>query len=553
MTATAAPAPARDASASASPWLFGPVRDLVFGCGLLYLVVFAALAAAGDSVRAALPIGLALIPSTFVSGPHYGATLLRVYERGEDRARYRLFAVWTTLALAALFVWGLHDVAVGSWVATVYLTWSPWHYAGQNFGIAMMFLRRRGGAVTPPARRLLWWSFALSFALTFLALHGESPHASYAPDDFAQTALTFHPLGIPGAVQGPLMVAAGLAYLACTVGAFALLARGGGWRGLLPPAALVFSQALWFTVPTIARQFGVLGGIDPLATTHAHYAFLWIGFTHSAQYLWITSYYAVRTGGARRHAGFFVKSLCAGAAIWTIPAILFAPGALGRLPYDAGLALSVSAFVNLHHFVLDGAIWKLRDGKIARVLLAGARDAAAAAARPRWGRAIAVAGGASLVLALAAGLETELGFNRAIARGDLPRAERAAARLAWIGRDGAEMHLQIADRSLTDGDAEAARRHFRRAIDLQPSAWAWVGLGQVHARDRAWKDAAEAFGEALALEPGHAVALFYAGIVDLEDGRRAQGRERILRARSLASDPDVASEIDGVIEAYSLR
>src|SRR6202008_5156274 len=41
--------------------------------------------------------------------------------------------------------------------------------------------------------------------------------------------------------------------------------------------------------------------------------------------------------------------------------------------------LIFTALVNIHHFILDGAIWKLRDGRIASLLLnsqAGLSDAA---------------------------------------------------------------------------------------------------------------------------------------------------------------------------------
>ena len=61
--------------------------------------------------------------------------------------------------------------------------------------------------------------------------------------------------------------------------------------------------------------------------------------------------------------------MLAGAAIWTAPVLLLAPGVFGRVPYDLGLSALVAAAVNLHHFVLDGAIWKLRDGRVARIPL----------------------------------------------------------------------------------------------------------------------------------------------------------------------------------------
>jgi tetratricopeptide (TPR) repeat protein len=541
--------------AAPSPWLFGPARDLLFGCGLLYAAVFVALAAAGDAFRAAAPLGLGLLATLFVLGPHYGATLLRVYEKGEDRRKYRLFAVWATVALAALFAWGVRDPDVGSWTATVYLTWSPWHYAGQNFGVGMLFLRRRGVEVTPWARRLYWASFALSFALTFLAVHSAQRGASYAPEDFADTALSFRSLGIPGDAQDVAMLVVGSAWLAVTLGAFALFAKKAPAKDLVPPAAVAFSQALWFAVPTLARQWKVAQDLDPFSIRHSHYAFLWIAFAHAAQYLWITSYFAVRDGTTRRHVLFLGKSLLAGAAIWTIPALVFAPAALGRLPYDAGLALLVASFVNLHHFVLDGAIWKLRDGKIARILLAPSAPTPDAPRPARRGLrpALVVAGAACLAVAVFGAWEMEHELGAAAAAGDAPRLEAAVRRLAWIGRDSAEARRQIADLAFEKGDVAAARRQYRASIELLPTARAWVRLGQTYADRGEWDEARRAFDAALALEPEQPIALLGAAVVAFETGRADDGRDLLRRARAATRDPAVVEEIENAAASYGAR
>ena len=122
-------------------WLFGAFPDIMLGCGGGYAVIFLILALGGPAIRDVLPLGLALLPFNFVSGAHYGATALRAYTRAEDRRAYALFTLWTTIVLGAAFVGGLSSHGFGSWVITLYLTWSPWHYAGQNFGVAMTFLR----------------------------------------------------------------------------------------------------------------------------------------------------------------------------------------------------------------------------------------------------------------------------------------------------------------------------------------------------------------------------------------------------------------------------
>ena len=83
--------------------------------------------------------------------PHYGGTLVRVYDQRKDRRAYAIFSVWATALLAALFVWGAFSTLVASVLFTIYITWSPWHYTGQNYGLAVMFLRRSGVPLSPRA------------------------------------------------------------------------------------------------------------------------------------------------------------------------------------------------------------------------------------------------------------------------------------------------------------------------------------------------------------------------------------------------------------------
>ena len=47
----------------------------------------------------------------------------------------------------------VHLPALGTFLVTLYLTWSPWHYTGQNYGLAVMFLRRSGVEVDARTKR----------------------------------------------------------------------------------------------------------------------------------------------------------------------------------------------------------------------------------------------------------------------------------------------------------------------------------------------------------------------------------------------------------------
>jgi len=486
-------------------WFFGPWPDLSFGCGLLYVWLFAMQSVAGPEMRRFAPLELAPFLSILFGMPHYGATLLRVYARREDRRRYAFFGLWATAAMAALFVAGLHVVWVGSLVVTVYFTWSPWHYTGQNYGIALLFLRRRSVPVAPAAKRLLYASFVLSYALVFLALQGSTPGTLAAPGNYVGTVYEYQALGLPGAWRDALAAIVVVAYALTTASAAALLLRAARARDLVPAALVVGVQSLWFLVPTAAVVWGRLGWVEPLDPTWRAYAFLWVSVGHFLQYLWITTYYTAASESAGGRARYLAKSLVVGAAVWTLPPLLFAPGLLGRLPFDMGLALLTAAVVNLHHFVLDGAIWKLRDGRVASLLLRephepGPQPQAAPGSR-RLGPALGwVVGLASLLVAAASAWEGFAG-NRAFDRADFQRAKLALARLVWLGQDSPKIRVSLAEHAQRFETLEAAREQIDRSLALWPTAEAWAALGRWYEESGKSEEARRAYQQAVALAP----------------------------------------------------
>ena len=218
--------PSVGAPASPSVWLYGRGVDLTLGYGLGYLVCVPLLVLLGAATDHEMWFPLATLALALVSAtPHYGATLLRVYEERDERRKYAIFAVWITLVLAALFVVGLYDRWVGSALLTVYASWSPWHFSGQNYGVAMMYLRRNGIGVSTAAKRSLYASFVSSAVLAFVVIHnaGSSLLFAQGASDESHTFGILQ-LGIPAAVGVPLASALLLFWLGSVVRFFVLLA-----------------------------------------------------------------------------------------------------------------------------------------------------------------------------------------------------------------------------------------------------------------------------------------------------------------------------------------
>jgi len=345
------------------PWLFSPAIDLLVGCGAWSLPLLALTFYFQRDYSESVGLTFYLL-ALFCNQPHYMATIYRAYHTAADFNKYRFFTVYVTVfalltAVVAHLVPGLFP-----WLVTLYLSWSPWHYTGQNFGIAQMMTRRAGlaneaegkPALTPDpvARQLLYFSYVASFAVWLLTLHSVR----------AATDPYFLSLQLPERLTTPLEILGTLTFFGCAGAAFARLARQLPFRALVPALLLTCTQMLWFVVPVLLVRF------SSLALPASYFSAGALAFMHCAQYLWITGYYAERENGPDAppfsFAHYYLVLIVGGIALF-IPGPWLASRLLGHDFVESFLIFT--ALVNLHHFILDGAIWKLRDGRIARLLL----------------------------------------------------------------------------------------------------------------------------------------------------------------------------------------
>ncbi len=333
-------------------WIQNPAIDLIVGCGAwsapLLLVSYFAI----SSHVAAWSVAFYFL-ALFFNYPHYMATIYRAYHTSEDFQKYRIFTVHITGLVVLTALLSHFYVRLLPWIFTLYLTWSPWHYSGQNYGLFMMFARRGGAAPTNTQRRALYSVFLISFLILFLNLHaGRSGDPMFVSLQLPVVAVRWATLSLGAACVG-------LAVYGLTA-----LYRQAGARDLIAPATLLSTQFLWFLLPSLMTATG------RFAIPQSRYSTGVLAVMHSAQYLWITSYYARReatTNTSRwRPLAYFAILIAGGIA-------LFIPGpwlASYVFHFDfTSSFLIFTALVNLHHFILDGAIWKLRDGRIASLLL----------------------------------------------------------------------------------------------------------------------------------------------------------------------------------------
>jgi hypothetical protein len=226
-----------EGTAAASPWIYGPWLDLIVGCGAwsapLLLISYFSIASSARAWAVAF-YALAL----FFNYPHYMATIYRAYHRKEDFQKYRIFTVHITALIVLTLVLAHSWVRILPWIFTIYLTWSPWHYSGQNYGLFMMFARRAGAKPSEAVRRALYGAFIASYLILFLGFH---TGASADP--------LFISLGIPAILSRWEQILLAVGFVALAGFGLSRLALETGWRKLLPSLTLFSSQFLWFVLP----------------------------------------------------------------------------------------------------------------------------------------------------------------------------------------------------------------------------------------------------------------------------------------------------------------
>ena len=448
-----------NAPASRPVWIGRPWIDLLIGCGgwSLPLLALSYAVVDGDVPRwSAVFYGLALV----CNYPHYMATIYRAYGR-DDRGAHRLYTHWLTAGLIALGIAAHAWFPLVPWLFTAYVMWSPWHYTGQNFGVLMMFLRRAGVDVSAEERRRLHLAFLASFIMLLAAFN-----TGASADPLVLS------LGLPPISARIMEAGAGLTFLAGGLAAFVPLARRAPRRALLAPLTLYSTQALWFVLPVAVNW---MASID---TPQTRYSSGMLAVMHSAQYLWITRYFAKRDAEQAARAG--------GWSPWRYWATLLAGGAALFLPipwlasygwhvdFTASIFI-VAAIVNLHHFMIDGVVWKLRNPRVGRVLVhadgaaadgaPAATGAATADAAPGRRPVFTWAWRAALVAALALlAAVDQWRYVLAIGHGERDRLAEAAR----LNPYDSGTYLRLAQAESKAGDPAAAAAALRRAVDVNP-------------------------------------------------------------------------------------
>jgi tetratricopeptide (TPR) repeat protein len=506
-----------------SPWIYRPWIDLTVGCGAWSApLLFAGFYFANSHGRGwSVAFYFLALLSNY---PHFMATVYRAYHTRDEFEKYRIYTVHVALLLALAGVVTHLWYALLPWIFTLYICWSPWHYTGQNFGLLMMFARRAGVLPTETERRALRLAFIASYVLLMLSFQTGASGDSLILS-----------LGLASKFTLPARAVLALFFVGASGWALASLARRSNFRTILPVLTLTLTQFLWFLLPAVIEL--VSGREIP----QTRYSSGLLAVLHSTQYLWITSYYqrkeAHAAGDSRWSFSRYLVTLIAGGIALFIPG----PWIVSRVFHSdfAASFLTFTALVNIHHFILDGAIWKLRDSRIAALLLdsqqkppraeGGPQKSFAAAARWLTGRAPsarALRVSVVAVLFLWAGVD-QLHFWWSSEASALPALQRAAE----LNPDDSGVQVRLARAEQLAGQHDAALAAMQRAAGVNPANLALQeSYGRSLIEARRDNDAYRQFQKIIARWPRNADALVNYGMLAHRLGRDEEAVDNWRRA-----------------------
>lgn len=359
------------------PWVISPVIDFVFIYGgafwlmcVMHVMLFGFNAANLENLKihAGSPVDwgisqwwvlMAMITPVLINNTHTWATYMRIYGSSEDRERFKFYGRYLIWAPFLLFAASLIYPPLQGWVIYVHMGWVFQHYTSQTYGVGLIYCYKRNYVMSAREKQIykLLLAAISGYVITQLACIREN-----MPADMWGVPLPF--LGLPREIH--------------TVAVGFLIVMAVLFTGMVINHLIRKKQLM--PIPTLTMTLGV--ALLGMATDYGSLiAWLWAPpFLHGAQYCLISlSYYLKEKGLPNGWSSAEIsKALLTKPAIkwmaWAIIGGNFIYVVIPHIMADFGWSFMaivsvVQGCVNFHHFLTDGAIWKLRDSKTRQLLI----------------------------------------------------------------------------------------------------------------------------------------------------------------------------------------
>ncbi|MBI81885.1 MAG: hypothetical protein CMJ81_01690 [Planctomycetaceae bacterium] len=321
---------------------------MLIGGGLSLVVVAWVL----PDPSAALTFSAASLPLIILlsAGAHFAASTVRLYTK--PGAFHSLPFITMALPLVTLVLLTAcigFAGKLGPHLTSLYLTWSPYHYAAQAYGLAVMYCYRSGCLLSEGNKKLLWWMSMIPFFYVFTT----GPNVG------------LHWIDMAGWLDDRPSVNTFLKTFQFVLLAVGIVGTVYLWRNIwlhqgrpmpLISVLVLIANAVWWFI------------------LRPRNAFVWATIFHSIQYLAIVVFFHVKDQMGRpnqRHGvtyhvlWFYGACVLLGYALFSCFPQAYVLAGFG--PVES--VLLVGAAVNIHHFFVDGYIWRLKKTDANRTIV----------------------------------------------------------------------------------------------------------------------------------------------------------------------------------------
>jgi hypothetical protein len=341
-----------------APYYVNGVVDALF-VGGLSIVVYIALRTGfefgwHDGVRSTTVISIGVTLSWIVNWPHFAATATRLYSSPHTRRQFPVTTWFVPILIIGVAIVAIRNpVSVGPWFVKLFFIWSPYHFSGQTIGVALLYASRHGFKVTLAMRNSLVWFVIASYI-----------HLQAKSEQFGRRQGGFYGIeelpviGIPTwtvNVSLYAMYVMGAALVITSMHASTVNGRKMPWIMAVP----VVAQIIWFQL--IAGLFNFSE---------------YVPFFHSLQYIYLAFFIQMREWSTNEDGSMQpmqIREFLARIGKWAV--MIFVIGNLmfwsgpriAAAMTDVTLPVATGIFftaVQIHHFFVDGVIWKLRNPKV---------------------------------------------------------------------------------------------------------------------------------------------------------------------------------------------
>lgn len=338
-----------------NPWV-----DFTFigGISIITFVLLFLFQASDSTVTIAAIAG---VLTWICNNPHFAATTYKLYKTKENRQQFPFTTyVVPFIVLAGVFASIAYPKTIAPFFVKFFFVWSPFHFCGQSFGVSMLYAKRGGFKIGSFERQ----SLKIFIYSSFIGI-------LFRVDSFIQNEkhynIEYLALNVPEWFYHVSLVVTIISGL-CLI--FSILKQKKETGKSLPKIVYL---------PALTHLVWFIGGGE-----HNGFNML-VPFFHSAQYLFIA--WAMQTKDvveqakskqiiankpfvAKKTIVWFLINCFVGAAMFEALPLLF-PAASTDPMITMGIVI---VGVQIHHFFVDGVIWKLKSQHTTSPLLVNMSD-----------------------------------------------------------------------------------------------------------------------------------------------------------------------------------